>query len=380
MNGSTPGWLLGDAVVPRSVGELTRVLVDGEGPYLATGQKSSLCRGKLPVRPPRPLDLSGMNRIVDHAHEDLTVTVEAGATLEDVETVLAKQNQWLPPASFSGDAGTIGGLIGTDWRAPLAGGCGSVRDYLIGVTFADGRGRLARAGGKVVKNVAGYDLMKMLIGSLGELGVVVEAVFKLMPRPECWGGVVIDHPDQTLRERTLQEAIGWFPAGLWRGDLGEGERLWVVFGGSISRVRSQVHSARTLWGSTSSVLDQEESLDLLVRMTRICRPRDGQGWGGALPSFLVGWTPDPARTWLADLLGGHLWIQSAGTDFWAGVARLREALRTGEGHLNIDVLEDPPGSAIWGRVPENEISLWRGLKGVLDPDRRLVEGRLPGGI
>jgi glycolate oxidase FAD binding subunit len=131
------------------------------------------------------LDLSQFRRLLAHEPGDLTVTVEAGATLAEVQAVLAEKNQFLPLDPPYADKATMGGIIATDAFGPSRVGYGSVRDWLIGLTVVDARGRIVKGGGKVVKNVTGYDLPKLHVGALGTLGVIVEATFKVAPKPEA---------------------------------------------------------------------------------------------------------------------------------------------------------------------------------------------------
>jgi glycolate oxidase FAD binding subunit len=137
-------------------------------------------------RPPRPIDVlldtRGLDRILAHRHGDLTLTVEGGARLADVQRALADARQWLPLDSAFEEA-TIGGLLATNDSGPLRHRHGTPRDLLLGVTLATTDGRLVRAGGQVVKNVAGYDLGKLVCGSFGTLAAVVNATFKLSPVP-----------------------------------------------------------------------------------------------------------------------------------------------------------------------------------------------------
>ena len=134
-----------------------------------------------------PIDLllstARLDRVVEHRHGDLTATVEAGTTLAAVNTALATHGQRLPWDPPWPDRATIGGIVATNDSGPRRHGYGTPRDSIIGVTIARTDGRLARAGGIVVKNVAGYDLSRLLTGSFGCLGVILTATFKLTPAP-----------------------------------------------------------------------------------------------------------------------------------------------------------------------------------------------------
>lgn len=138
-------------------------------------------------RPPGKIDAilstRGLNRVLSHEHGDLTATVEAGATLREVNLALSRQHQWLPlDPAFDGEA-TIGGILATNDSGPLRHRFGTPRDLVIGTQVATADGLLAKSGGQVVKNVAGYDLSKLLAGSFGSLAAIVTATFKLSPLP-----------------------------------------------------------------------------------------------------------------------------------------------------------------------------------------------------
>lgn len=137
--------------------------------------------------PPRSLDFilstARLNRVIEHAAADMTATVQGGCTVESFQHTLAAQNQRLALDPLWPDRATIGGILATDDYGSLRGGFGTLRDLLIGITIALPDGTLARSGGKVVKNVAGYDLQKLMIGSYGTLAVIVEATFRLHPLP-----------------------------------------------------------------------------------------------------------------------------------------------------------------------------------------------------
>ena len=140
--------------------------------------------GNIPARYDVALDLSRFNRVVDYQPADLTATVEAGITLAGLQRHLASGGKTLPlEAPLSGSA-TIGGILATGASGPMRASYGLPRDWLIGISVVGGTGIETKSGGKVVKNVTGYDLGKLYTGSMGTLGIIVEATFKLNPLPQ----------------------------------------------------------------------------------------------------------------------------------------------------------------------------------------------------
>jgi len=139
--------------------------------------------------PPRALDLilstRALNRVVEHAWQDLTVTAQAACATADLQRTLAAHGQRLAIDPLFAAHATLGGVLATNDSGSLRTRFGSMRDLVIGVQVALADGTLARSGGKVVKNVAGYDLPKLLTGSLGTLGVITEATFRLHPLPQA---------------------------------------------------------------------------------------------------------------------------------------------------------------------------------------------------
>src|SRR5438105_6635129 len=129
------------------------------------------------------LHTTGLDRVIEHSQADMVVSVEAGITLEALQAELGKTDQFLPVDPFNSPGHTIGGLLATGWTGPLRLRYGSPRDFLIGIRVALPDGRLATGGGRVVKNVSGYDMMKLHYGALGSLGVIVAASFKVFPKP-----------------------------------------------------------------------------------------------------------------------------------------------------------------------------------------------------
>lgn len=127
--------------------------------------------------------LQRLNRVAEYSPEDLVVTAEAGITLENLQAVVRKKNQFLPLDPPYPSIATLGGIVASNSFGPLRYLYGGVRDLMLGVRVANSDGSLTRFGGKVVKNVAGYDIRKLYIGSLGTLGVIVQTTFRLYPIP-----------------------------------------------------------------------------------------------------------------------------------------------------------------------------------------------------
>jgi glycolate oxidase FAD binding subunit len=162
------------------------------------GAGTKLGWGRPPQRFDGILDMGRLDRVVAHQHGDLTATVEAGITLREMNETLGAWSQWLPLDPPFADRASIGGLLATNDSGPCRHRFGTPRDMVIGVTLATPDGVLARAGGQVVKNVAGYDISRLVAGSFGSLAVIVSATFKLSPRPRATATVVIDIPDGTM--------------------------------------------------------------------------------------------------------------------------------------------------------------------------------------
>src|SRR5712691_3265752 len=127
------------------------------------------------------VSLARMDRVVDYEPDDMTVVAEAGLTLGALNACTALHGQRLPCDPAKPELTTVGALVGAAKAGPLRLSEGGVRDLLIGIRFVGHDGRLIHGGGRVVKNVAGYDLMKVMTGSFGTLGIITEATFKVQP-------------------------------------------------------------------------------------------------------------------------------------------------------------------------------------------------------
>jgi glycolate oxidase FAD binding subunit len=143
------------------------------------------------VKAEKTLSLRDDSGVVSYVPGDLTLTVRAGTTLDDIRRITSEHDQWLPLDPYGSDDGTIGATIATASAGPLATGFGLPRDLLLGLEFVNGRGDVIRAGGKVVKNVAGFDLSRLLTGSWGTLGVITEVTVRLYARPKVDRSVLV---------------------------------------------------------------------------------------------------------------------------------------------------------------------------------------------
>jgi glycolate oxidase FAD binding subunit len=176
-------------------------------PIYPIGGGTSSAYGLPATRPGIPLDLSVINRVIDYPSRDMTITVEAGITMAALAETLVAERQRLPIDVPQADRATLGGVIATNWSGPLRYGHGTIRDYVIGISAVDGRGTPFKGGGRVVKNVAGYDFCKLLTGSLGTLGVVTQATLKVKPIPEQSALVACRVKDVEQAERLLAALV-----------------------------------------------------------------------------------------------------------------------------------------------------------------------------
>jgi len=175
-------------IFPESIAQVSEVLRAAGEQHLAVvpvGHGAFLHIGGIPRRYDLALSLQRLDRIVDYQPTDMTVTVEAGMTLARLQEVLGKNGQWLPIDPPLPEQATLGGIIAANLSGPTRLSQGTIRDFLIGLKVVQANGTVIKGGGRVVKNVAGYDLPKLYCGSFGTLGVIVEATFKVRPRPEA---------------------------------------------------------------------------------------------------------------------------------------------------------------------------------------------------
>lgn len=169
---------------PKEFGEFVREMVEaGRGIY-PLGGGTALGYGRVPTKPGTVADTRNLAAVIDYPARDMTVTVQAGIAVAELQRILAKEGQRLPVDIPNPDRATLGGAIATNASGPRRLANGTLRDYLIGISFLTDAGTEVKAGGRVVKNVAGYDLMKLHVGALGTLGIVTQVTLKVFPKPE----------------------------------------------------------------------------------------------------------------------------------------------------------------------------------------------------
>lgn len=216
----------------------------------AGGSKTALSSGA-------NLDLTGVSGVSEYNPQEYTFTALAGTPLSEVEALLASEGQFLPfDPPFAEAGATLGGTVAAGLSGPGRNRYGGVRDFLLGVTFVNGLGEVVRGGGKVVKNAAGFDFPKLLVGSLGRFGVMIELTFKVFPQPESYATLVLEAKDaasaNTLMQRLANAsfeayALEFLPPG----------RLLVRFGGVSEALGARVERVQAYVGQAGEVVTGE---------------------------------------------------------------------------------------------------------------------------
>lgn len=220
----------------------TTLRVAGRSHWLSAGR---------PVKAKMTLTMGTDSGVVSYTPGDLTMTVRAGTSLEEIGRATADHGQWLPLDPYGDSDGTIGATIATGSAGPLATAFGTPRDLLLGIEFVTGRGEIVRAGGKVVKNVAGFDLTRLLTGSWGTLGAITEATVRLYARPKSDRTLVMRMGISEREIANFLDRLGAAPiapfamevlSGTVASALGLGEQpaCLVRLGGNSAAVDSQL--------------------------------------------------------------------------------------------------------------------------------------------
>jgi glycolate oxidase FAD binding subunit len=274
--------------VPASSAELAEAMQQAFAQKTAVyplGGQTSLNYGVPAKTPGLGLSLAKLTSVVDYPYRDLTLTVEAGMTLHAISSLLAEQRQQLPIDVPQPSKATIGGVIATNWNGPRRFGYGHLRDYVIGITAVDGRGMVYHGGGRVVKNVAGYDFCKLLTGSLGTLGIISQVTLKVRPIPErvTLIAVVIKNSEQASAWLDSVAQSNITPAAIELASGASWQRQFSLAAGEyLGLVRCEGTQAEVAWM-------EREYASQLQRLNLVAQ--DGIDWESAW-SQVIEWPSD----------------------------------------------------------------------------------------
>jgi glycolate oxidase FAD binding subunit len=375
VQGVIPAQVAAPATVPEA-SEVMRVAAEHGLAVVPRGAGTRLDHGVPPRRCDLLIDTRRLDRVIEHAAGDLVVKVEAGLPMGRLAEVLRAEGQRLALDAPRPEA-TVGGTLATATAGPLRLGYGTPRDLLIGVTMVRADGVVAKAGGKVVKNVAGYDLGKLLTGSHGTLGLIVEAAFRLHPVPEASAYVTvevtgIDRAHEAVR--AVRHSVLVPSAIEVDAPPGGPITIAVLVEGVADGVTARAGDTAGLLGPGAGVSETPPP------------------WWGGDPDgeILIRLATEPAR--LPDvlrLLAGRRVRGSAGNGVWllalpgtaepAEVAEVLDTVRT-LGHAVVRTAPERVRERldVWGPVPA--LGLMRRVKDQFDPEHRLSPGRFAGGI
>jgi glycolate oxidase FAD binding subunit len=362
-----------ETVTPASAAEVADLLRTTSGAVVPVGAGTKLGWAAPPTSCDVLLRTTALDRVVEHVPGDLVVVAEAGVPLATLQAQLAEHNQMLaldPPEPGA----TLGGIVSANASGPRRLRYGTVRDLLIGVTVVLANGATARSGGKVVKNVAGYDLGKLYTGAHGALGVVVSTTWRLHPLPAAAAGAVV------VPVRDAAEA-GTLAARLTRSTLTPTavELRWDGTGGELV----------VLFESIAASVDAQSAtaVELLGGGERVAAP---PSWFGERPTggvvLRVAYEPYALPRVLSALPAGSTGTASACTGVAylsvpedTDLAALRAAIAPYDG--SAVVIAAPAGLGLdhWGPTGDT-FGLMTRVKDQFDPGRRLSPGRLLGGL
>ena len=405
------------AVAPESVDEVSRVLEAAHRGGLAVspmGGRTRLSLGNPPERYDLALDLSRLDRIVDHNPADLTATVEAGITLDKLRRTLGEHGQFLAMDAPRADLATIGGTLAAGPVGPLKWQLGSPRDLVVGMKVVQADGRVTRSGGRVVKNVSGYDMARLHIGGLGTLGVIAEVSFKLTPLPHrqatllagfdgltpaLAAGAAIAGSGVSALSLVAFDSAARAQAGL--ADTGHDFCLAVRLGGRPRTLERQLDDCRALCRDRGAVsletVDDSATSPLWSKIADFGWSNEDGLVATARASLLPSGLPDFVEALEAGSLAHAVVLEpgyGSALVHWSGngvediagavasaVTHARRAATRAGGVLIVERRPRAAGGKIdtWGEVGES-IAVMRRMKEQYDPDRVLNAGRFVGGI
>jgi glycolate oxidase FAD binding subunit len=354
---------------PASAEQLAEVLCTaaaaGEA-VIPIGGGRALGLGDPPERFDVALETAGLNRVLELSQADLTVSVEAGVTLERLNSELEEAGQFLPVDPFNSPGHTVGGVLAAALAGPRRLRYGSPRDYTIGLRVALPDGRLASSGGRVVKNVSGYDLNKLHQGALGSLGVIVAASFKVFPRPlhQVTVEAAAEDLEQAWEQARRALSLPLPPTALELAPSEDGgHRLHARFEGSRKGVESTVSELG--WPLSDEQFWTAHAASGSDAWARVSVP----------PRSLLGLVRDiPGRRWCCSPgVGVAHWFDARDPE---QVSRLRSAAERQGGSLVLLAapVELKRQVGAWGTPPAT-LEWMRRLKDAFDPGRTLSPGR-----
>lgn len=347
-------------VYPESQEELAAVLrcgADHELGMIPCRNGTKLSVGNLPRRYDVALSLKDMNRVWHYEPPDLTITVEPGMEFGDFQHFVGRDGLWLPLDPPGGARSSLGGIVATNAAGPLRLAYGAPRDIVLGMKIATTEGKVLKAGGRVVKNVTGYDIGKLLIGSYGTLGVIVEISLKLFPLPPQRATFAIPVGTlgigRDLRRRILQSPLTparmvmMDAAGAQHATAGSAERsakepeLWLEMAGStrlIERCEREVGDMAKAAGAAVRRVEPDRAQDAWGRIT------DLRAWvGDSSPRAVI------LKATLPDSASEEL-MSRAEQEATGEKAQLAAFAQLGVGVVRFCVLSDPAPSALVGLI------------------------------
>jgi glycolate oxidase FAD binding subunit len=365
----------------QQISEILRYANQNSLTVTPTGGKTKQSWGN-PTKTNIHLSLSRLNQVIEHPWQDLTCTVQAGCTWSTLQETLKKHGQFVALDPLWPDRATVGGILATNDSGALRHRYGSLRDLVIGMTIVLADGTIARTGGKVVKNVAGYDLCKLLTGSLGTLAVITEATFRLHPLPQHAQTFTVSAPQAAQLAPLMADirASHLLTQALQlRGDA-SGFHLDIQLNAHPEAKQSEILQAMT----EAAGLKLEVAHDDLrqVRESLFATKNAFVAKIGMLPTDLPQIVEDIVR------LDGTVVAQSLGILYAAFPNLKRDYSPLGSLYAYTDagsmtLLQIPSNpqddpTPPWG--PDKPDPLMQAVKHQFDPNRTLNPGRLLGGI
>jgi glycolate oxidase FAD binding subunit len=403
VDGKEPALLIFPASAEQ-VSAALRVCCEAEATVAPWGGGTAIGIGNPPHQIDVVVGLERLNQLVEHDQANLTATIQSGYRLAPLQEILKRQNQFLPFDPRAPARATVGGVVASNLNGPRRSYYGSVRDLVIGMKVVLASGEEIKAGGKVVKNVAGYDMCKLFVGSLGTLGIITEATLRVAPIPETAATVLATgtlplawhFANELSRSRLLPSAIfllspaasrvddrgqsGWRVAVWCEGfeksvarHLHEAQQTAAGIGLGIEILQANAHS-----GFWDEVCDFPLQADRLIY--RVTVPRAS---AAAVIQAVHNFSTASFRPAIvSDVPMGTVWISLAANDEavkW--FTKLCTETREYRGHaiLLAAPAELKQGVDVWGPAPPG-LSLMRDIKRQFDPKNLLNPGRFVGGI